>query len=107
MAPARRRAFVDHDHPAVDWMVITLVTFAPHVEPRVPFCDRLWPDAGPIIEHGPVKRRREDRIEGPPMSDKSPRKSNDKKQGRTLKEKRAAKKLKKTDKPSPIIPPSH
>jgi hypothetical protein len=41
------------------------------------------------------------------MSDKSPQKSNVKKQGKTLKEKRAAKKLKKAVKSSPIPPTSH
>jgi hypothetical protein len=43
--------------------------------------------------------------EGIYMPDKSPQKSNDKKQGKTLKEKRSAKKLKKADKAS-IIPPT-
>jgi hypothetical protein len=38
------------------------------------------------------------------MSDKSPHKSNTKKSGRTLKEKRAAKKARKADKPT--IPPT-
>ena len=39
------------------------------------------------------------------MSDKSPRKSAAKKPGRTVKEKRTAKKIKKADKPSPFLPP--
>jgi len=39
------------------------------------------------------------------MSDKSPQKSNAKKPGKTLKEKRAAKKIKHADKSS-IIPPT-
>jgi hypothetical protein len=39
------------------------------------------------------------------MSDKSPHKGNDKKSGKTLKEKRAAKKARKADKPA-IIPPT-
>jgi hypothetical protein len=43
--------------------------------------------------------------EGITMSDKSPRKSNAKKPGKTLKEKRAAKKTKNAGKPS-IIPPT-
>jgi hypothetical protein len=38
------------------------------------------------------------------MSDKSPRKTNTKKQGKTLKEKRAAKKSKKADKSPQILP---
>jgi len=47
-------------------------------------------------------------IEGTPaVSDKSPQKSNAKKQGKTLKEKRAAKKLKKATKSSPIPPTGH
>jgi hypothetical protein len=41
------------------------------------------------------------------MSGKSPQKSNVKKQGKTLKEKRAAKKLKKAVKSAPIIPTGH
>ncbi len=41
------------------------------------------------------------------MSDKSPQKGNTKKQGKTLKEKRAAKKIKKADKQSPFLPPGH
>jgi hypothetical protein len=42
------------------------------------------------------------------MSDKSPKKSAAKKPaGRTLKEKRSAKKLKSSDRQSPIIPPGH
>ncbi len=44
------------------------------------------------------------------MSDKSPRKANAKKQGQTLKEKRAAKKMKKTrlaDTASKIPPTGH
>ena len=41
------------------------------------------------------------------MPDKSPQKSNDKKQGKTLKEKRSAKKLKKADKGSVIPPTGH
>ncbi len=41
------------------------------------------------------------------MSDKSPRKSNEKKQGKTLKEKRAAKKSKSANKSSPILPTGH
>ena len=41
------------------------------------------------------------------MSDKSPQKSNMKKQGKTLKEKRAAKKAKTTVKPSLIPPTGH
>jgi hypothetical protein len=43
--------------------------------------------------------------EGVAMSNKSPQKGNVKKQGKTLKEKRAAKKLKHADKP-PLIPPT-
>lgn len=43
--------------------------------------------------------------EGAMMSDKSPRKNNAKKPGKTLKEKRAAKKIKNADKP-PLIPPT-
>ena len=39
------------------------------------------------------------------MSDKSPRKSVSKKAGRTLKEKRAAKKIKKADNTSPFLTP--
>jgi hypothetical protein len=39
------------------------------------------------------------------MSNKSPQKSNVKKQGKTLKEKRVAKKAKRADKPS-LIPPT-
>jgi hypothetical protein len=38
------------------------------------------------------------------MADKSPRKANAKKPSKTLKEKRAAKKIKNADKPSPIPP---
>jgi hypothetical protein len=38
------------------------------------------------------------------MSDKSPRKSATKKPGRTLKEKRTAKKIKKADKATPFLP---
>ena len=41
------------------------------------------------------------------MSDKSPRKSAAKKPGRTLKEKRTAKKVKKADKTTPFLPPGH
>ena len=41
------------------------------------------------------------------MSDKSPRKSAAKKPGRTLKEKRSAKKTKKADKASPFLTPGH
>ena len=42
------------------------------------------------------------------MSDKSPRKSAAKKPGRTLKEKRTAKKVKKADKATtPFLPPNH
>lgn len=41
------------------------------------------------------------------MSDKSPHKGNTKKQGKTLKEKRAAKKTKKADKQSPFLPGGH
>ena len=41
------------------------------------------------------------------MSNKSPQKSNVKKQGKTLKEKRAAKKAKQADKPSSIPPTGH
>ena len=41
------------------------------------------------------------------MSDKSPRKSTAKKPGRTLKEKRTAKKVKKADKATPFLPPNH
>jgi len=41
------------------------------------------------------------------MSDKSPRKSAAKKPGRTLKEKRTAKKVKKADKATPFLPPSN
>jgi hypothetical protein len=40
------------------------------------------------------------------MSDKSPRKTAAKKPGRTLKEKRVAKKTKLQDKPSSVIPPT-
>jgi len=39
------------------------------------------------------------------MSDKSPRKTDAKKPGRTLKEKRSAKKLKKSDKAKPFLTP--
>jgi hypothetical protein len=39
------------------------------------------------------------------VSDKSPRKAATKKPGRTLKEKRVAKKLKKTDKVKPFLTP--
>jgi hypothetical protein len=45
--------------------------------------------------------------EGVAMSNKSPQKGNVKKQGKTLKEKRAAKKLKHADKPSLIPPTGH
>jgi hypothetical protein len=38
------------------------------------------------------------------MSDKSPRKSNEKKKGKTLQEKRTAKRMKSATKPSPIVP---
>jgi hypothetical protein len=41
------------------------------------------------------------------MSDKSPQKANAKKQGKTLKEKRAAKKIKKARKLSQIPPTGH
>jgi hypothetical protein len=40
------------------------------------------------------------------MSDKSPRKSNEKKKGKTLQEKRSAKKMKNAAKP-PIVPGNH
>lgn len=40
------------------------------------------------------------------MADKSSQKVNVKKQGKSLKEKRAAKKAKRSDKPSPLIPPT-
>jgi hypothetical protein len=39
------------------------------------------------------------------VSDKSPRKSAAKKPGRTVKEKRSAKKVKKADKATPFMPP--
>jgi hypothetical protein len=41
------------------------------------------------------------------MSNKSPQKNSAKKQGKTLKEKRAAKKIKRTAKPSSIPPTGH
>lgn len=41
------------------------------------------------------------------MPDKSPQKSNDKKQGKSLKEKRSAKKIKKITKSSQIPPTGH
>jgi hypothetical protein len=41
------------------------------------------------------------------MSDKSPRKAAAKKPGRTLKEKRTAKKIKRTDKATPFLAPGH
>jgi hypothetical protein len=40
------------------------------------------------------------------MADKSSHKTNDKKQGKTLKEKRAAKKAKTAAKPGALIPPT-
>lgn len=43
--------------------------------------------------------------EGVIVSDKSPRKTTAKKPGRTLKEKRTAKRLKKTDKVKPFLNP--
>jgi hypothetical protein len=50
-------------------------------------------------------RRRSAIVRGAIVSDKSPRKSVTKKPGRTLKEKRSAKKLKKVDKTTPFLTP--
>jgi hypothetical protein len=53
-----------------------------------------------------VAGRRAEETERLTMADKSTHKTNTKKQGRTLKEKRAAKKAKTTGKPGTMIPPT-
>lgn len=71
----------------------------------LPICslaDRVGQDADVWLNHHLDGVR-----EGVAMSNKSPQKGNVKKQGKTLKEKRAAKKLKHADKPSLIPPTGH
>jgi hypothetical protein len=68
--------------------------------------DRVVQDAKPAVDGWPNYHPDGVR-EGVAMSNKSPQKGNVKKQGKTLKEKRAAKKLKHADKPSLIPPTGH